>query len=60
MKPHKYRRKAKGYMGEWDDGPYNKWVKKNRRRQKRSDKALAKKELEKETKRLLGKKNSCR
>ncbi len=31
MKPFKFIRWAKGYMGIWDDGPYNKWKKKIKR-----------------------------
>ncbi len=47
MKPHKHLRKGDGYCCERDDGPYSSWKKKVRRTMKRSDKAIAQKEISK-------------
>lgn len=55
MKPHKYKRTGKGYCCKWDDGPYDKWKKKNKRSKKRADKNIAKKELKNELQRLIRK-----
>lgn len=48
MKAYRNIRLGKGYCCEWDDGPYSKWKKKNRRAKKRSNKQADQKEIKSE------------
>ena len=48
MRPYKHLRKGSGYCCERCDGPYNAWKKKTKRCKKRKDKAIDKREVQKE------------